>query len=199
MIAVVDDEESVRKALVRLLQAAGYPARGFASGQEFLESWAGRPTSMSHARSADARPFGHGCPTSAQPCGSAYSGGDHHGARLARRSRGMHARGRSRIPLQTAGRARRCSMPYGLPSDRNPTRRLRRVALFSGGPWVTIKCRSLAHRSSGRGGHGFDTLGSQLLTVDAAGSARDRFVHQRAAQIVGAGAQAKAPHRRCPS
>ena len=40
MIAVVDDEESVRKALVRLLQAAGYVARGFASGQEFLESWA---------------------------------------------------------------------------------------------------------------------------------------------------------------
>ncbi len=39
MIAVVDDEESVRKALVRLLQAAGHPARGFASGQEFLESW----------------------------------------------------------------------------------------------------------------------------------------------------------------
>jgi len=44
MIAVVDDEESVRRALVRLLQAAGHPARGFASGQEFLQSWpANRP------------------------------------------------------------------------------------------------------------------------------------------------------------
>jgi FixJ family two-component response regulator len=35
VIAVVDDEESVRKAL----QAAGFPARAFASGGEFLESW----------------------------------------------------------------------------------------------------------------------------------------------------------------
>jgi FixJ family two-component response regulator len=39
MIAVVDDEESVRKAVVRVLQAAGYTARAFASGSEFLESW----------------------------------------------------------------------------------------------------------------------------------------------------------------
>jgi len=39
MIAVVDDEESVRKAVVRLLQASGYAARGFASGREFLQSW----------------------------------------------------------------------------------------------------------------------------------------------------------------
>ena len=39
MIAVVDDEVSVRKAMVRLLQAAGYSARGFRSGEEFLESW----------------------------------------------------------------------------------------------------------------------------------------------------------------
>lgn len=39
MIAVVDDEESVRKAVVRVLQAAGYPARAFASGSEFLEAW----------------------------------------------------------------------------------------------------------------------------------------------------------------
>lgn len=44
MIAVVDDEESVRKAVVRLLQAAGYLERGFASGPEFLDSWpADRP------------------------------------------------------------------------------------------------------------------------------------------------------------
>jgi FixJ family two-component response regulator len=39
LIAVVDDEEMVRKALVRLLEAAGYTARAFASGREFLEIW----------------------------------------------------------------------------------------------------------------------------------------------------------------
>jgi FixJ family two-component response regulator len=39
VIAVVDDEESVRKAVVRVLQAAGFAARAFASGKEFLESW----------------------------------------------------------------------------------------------------------------------------------------------------------------
>ncbi len=39
MIAVIDDEESVRKALVRVLQAAGFAARAFASGAEFLNSW----------------------------------------------------------------------------------------------------------------------------------------------------------------
>ena len=39
MIAVVDDEESVRKAVVRLLQAAGHTARGYASGHEFLRNW----------------------------------------------------------------------------------------------------------------------------------------------------------------
>ena len=41
MIAVVDDEESVRKAVVRLLQSAGHIAHGFASGSEFLQSWLG--------------------------------------------------------------------------------------------------------------------------------------------------------------
>jgi FixJ family two-component response regulator len=39
VIAVVDDEESVRKAVVRVLHAAGFDARGFASAQEFLDSW----------------------------------------------------------------------------------------------------------------------------------------------------------------
>jgi FixJ family two-component response regulator len=39
MIAVVDDEESVRSAVVRLLRSAGLSARGFASGEEFLDSW----------------------------------------------------------------------------------------------------------------------------------------------------------------
>jgi FixJ family two-component response regulator len=37
-IAVVDDEPSIRKALVRLLRAAGYEAREFASGPEFLRT-----------------------------------------------------------------------------------------------------------------------------------------------------------------
>ena len=39
MIVVLDDEECVRKAVIRLLQAAGHPARGFACGRDFLESW----------------------------------------------------------------------------------------------------------------------------------------------------------------
>jgi FixJ family two-component response regulator len=39
VIAVVDDEDSVRKAVLRVLRAAGFCARGFASGAEFLNSW----------------------------------------------------------------------------------------------------------------------------------------------------------------
>ena len=39
MIAIVDDDESVRKAVIRLLQAAGHRARGYASAREFLEIW----------------------------------------------------------------------------------------------------------------------------------------------------------------
>jgi FixJ family two-component response regulator len=39
VIAVVDDEESVRNAVVRVLRAAGFAARGFDSGEEFLNSW----------------------------------------------------------------------------------------------------------------------------------------------------------------
>ncbi len=41
MIAVIDDEESVRKAVVRLLRSAGHLAQGFASGSEFLKSGLG--------------------------------------------------------------------------------------------------------------------------------------------------------------
>jgi FixJ family two-component response regulator len=41
-IAVVDDEESVRKALKRLLRAAGLEAEGYASGQAFLDDAASR-------------------------------------------------------------------------------------------------------------------------------------------------------------
>lgn len=41
-IAVVDDEESIRTALKRLLRAAGLEAEGYASGQEFLDDAAQR-------------------------------------------------------------------------------------------------------------------------------------------------------------
>jgi FixJ family two-component response regulator len=41
-VAVVDDEESVRKALKRLLRAAGLEAESYATGQEFLEQAAQR-------------------------------------------------------------------------------------------------------------------------------------------------------------
>jgi len=37
-VAVVDDEESVRRALIRLLRAANMDAESFASGEAFLES-----------------------------------------------------------------------------------------------------------------------------------------------------------------
>ena len=38
LIAVVDDEESVRKALGRLIRSAGYGVETFASGVEFMQS-----------------------------------------------------------------------------------------------------------------------------------------------------------------
>lgn len=44
LIAVVDDEESIRRALGRLLRAAGHDVRSYASGADFLASLAtGRP------------------------------------------------------------------------------------------------------------------------------------------------------------
>lgn len=36
-VAIVDDEEQIRRALKRLLRAAGLQAESYASGQEFLE------------------------------------------------------------------------------------------------------------------------------------------------------------------
>jgi RNA polymerase sigma factor (sigma-70 family) len=42
-VFVVDDDDSVRKSLVRLLKAMGYPARPFASAKEFLERWRAEP------------------------------------------------------------------------------------------------------------------------------------------------------------
>lgn len=38
LIAVVDDDPSVLKALLRLFRSSGFKARGFASGEEFLTS-----------------------------------------------------------------------------------------------------------------------------------------------------------------
>jgi FixJ family two-component response regulator len=42
MIAVVDDDGPVRKAVVRLLLSAGYESRSFASGQELFDAWEAR-------------------------------------------------------------------------------------------------------------------------------------------------------------
>ena len=38
LVAIVDDEESVRKALGRLVRSAGYDAAIYSSGAEFLQS-----------------------------------------------------------------------------------------------------------------------------------------------------------------
>jgi len=38
LVAIVDDDESMRNAVRDLLNAAGFPARAFASAEEFLES-----------------------------------------------------------------------------------------------------------------------------------------------------------------
>ena len=38
MVSVVDDDESFRAALQRLLRSAGFPVQSFASAEDFLES-----------------------------------------------------------------------------------------------------------------------------------------------------------------
>ena len=38
MVAVIDDDEAFRAALQRLLKAAGFPVRSFASAEDFLNS-----------------------------------------------------------------------------------------------------------------------------------------------------------------
>jgi FixJ family two-component response regulator len=38
LISIVDDDESLRRALVRLIDSLGYDARGFGSAEEFVES-----------------------------------------------------------------------------------------------------------------------------------------------------------------
>ena len=42
LVAVVDDEDAIRKALKRLLRSAGLAVQTFASGREFLQSLAAR-------------------------------------------------------------------------------------------------------------------------------------------------------------
>lgn len=37
VIAIVDDDDSVRRSLLRVVQSAGYTAEGFASAREFLD------------------------------------------------------------------------------------------------------------------------------------------------------------------
>lgn len=44
LVAIVDDDESVRIALQGLMKAAGYPAQSFASAEEFLNSGQHRDT-----------------------------------------------------------------------------------------------------------------------------------------------------------
>ena len=43
-VFVVDDDDSIRKSLVRLLKSMGYPARPYASAREFLDDWRHNPT-----------------------------------------------------------------------------------------------------------------------------------------------------------
>src|SRR4029077_6548402 len=42
-VFVVDDDESVRKSLVRLLKSMGYSARPYATASEFLDEWHHNP------------------------------------------------------------------------------------------------------------------------------------------------------------
>jgi FixJ family two-component response regulator len=44
LVAIVDDDESVRSALQGLMKAVGLPARSFASAEEFLDSGAPQQT-----------------------------------------------------------------------------------------------------------------------------------------------------------
>jgi FixJ family two-component response regulator len=44
LIAIVDDDDSIRSALQGLLKAVGLPAQAFASGEEFLNSGQHRQT-----------------------------------------------------------------------------------------------------------------------------------------------------------
>ncbi|ULJ72994.1 response regulator transcription factor [Rhizobium gallicum] len=38
LISIIDDDQAMRSALVRLIRSLGYVARGFASAEEFIEA-----------------------------------------------------------------------------------------------------------------------------------------------------------------
>ncbi|AUX75674.1 response regulator transcription factor [Sinorhizobium fredii] len=40
LISIIDDDQAMRSALVRLIRSLGYVARGFASAEEFIEAGA---------------------------------------------------------------------------------------------------------------------------------------------------------------
>ena len=102
MIAVVDDEESVRKAVVRVLQAAGFAARAFASGTEFLESWHfDRPDCLVLDLQMPGL-SGTEVQRSLRTAGREFSDRHHHRARLAESARGVHECRRRRVSVQAA-------------------------------------------------------------------------------------------------
>jgi FixJ family two-component response regulator len=45
LVAIVDDDDSIRSALQGMLKAVGYPAQAFASAEDFLKSGQHRQTS----------------------------------------------------------------------------------------------------------------------------------------------------------
>jgi FixJ family two-component response regulator len=45
LVAIVDDDDSIRSALQGMLKAVGYPAQAFASAEDFLKSGRHRQTS----------------------------------------------------------------------------------------------------------------------------------------------------------
>ena len=102
MIAVVDDEESVRKAVARVLQAAGFTARAFGSGIEFLESWHfDRPDCLVLDLQMPGL-GGHGGPAVAEDGGREFSHRHHDRARFAEPARGVHECGCGRLSMQAA-------------------------------------------------------------------------------------------------
>ena len=55
MVAVVEDDESYRLALQRLLKSAGFSVRSFESAEDFLELWLAARDWLSYRRYPYAR------------------------------------------------------------------------------------------------------------------------------------------------
>ena len=64
LIAVVDDDISVRESLDRLIRSAGLEVRVFASAEEFLDSARSSQAGLSHIGRAPARDEWHRTPPS---------------------------------------------------------------------------------------------------------------------------------------